>query len=321
MTDLQADYVIVGARSAGCVLADRLSEDGARVVLLEAGPSDWHPMIHVPAGALHLRANPLVNWNYYTEAEEGTANRSLHWPRGRVLGGTSSINGMLYVRGNPADYDGWAQMGCRGWSYADVLPYFKKSEHYVSGKETEYRGNDGPLLVEDYRTILPLTHRFVEAAQQAGFPFTPDYNGKVQEGVGYSQMTRRGRFRGSTARTGPRLDGARTCGSRQRRSRRGCCSTESAALPSPFARTAVSAGSPRRARWWSAAGLSTRRISYKFLASARPAICNRSASRSCTNCPELAPTFPTISRCGSRTVSRTRSRSTSWRGACGWPAR
>ena len=201
MTDLQADYVIVGAGSAGCVLADRLSEDGARVVLLEAGPSDWHPMIHVPAGALHLRANPLVNWNYYTEAEEGTANRSLHWPRGRVLGGTSSINGMLYVRGNPADYDGWAQMGCRGWSYADVLPYFKKSEHYVSGKETEYRGKDGPLLVEDYRTILPLTHRFVEAAQQAGFPFTPDYNGKVQEGVGYSQMTRRGRFRGSTART------------------------------------------------------------------------------------------------------------------------
>ena len=176
MTDLRADYVIVGAGSAGCVLADRLSEDGARVVLLEAGPSDWHPMIHVPAGALHLRANPLVNWNYYTEAEEGTGNRSLHWPRGRVLGGTSSINGMLYVRGNPADYDGWAQMGCRGWSYEDVLPYFKKSEHYVSG-ESEYRGKGGPLLVEDYRTILPLTHRFVEAAQEAGFPFTPDYNG------------------------------------------------------------------------------------------------------------------------------------------------
>jgi choline dehydrogenase len=172
MTDLQADYVIVGAGSAGCLFADRLSEDGARVVLLEAGPSDWHPMIHIPAGALHLRANPLVNWNYHTEAEEGVADRSLHWPRGKVMGGTSSINGMLYVRGNPADYDGWAQMGCRGWSYAEVLPYFKKSEHYVSGKETEYRGKGGPLLVEDYRTILPLTHRFVEAAQQTGFPFT-----------------------------------------------------------------------------------------------------------------------------------------------------
>jgi choline dehydrogenase len=124
----------------------------------------------------------------------------LHWPRGRVLGGTSSINGMLYVRGNPADYDGWAQMGCRGWSYADVLPYFKKSERYAPG-EVEYRGKSGPLLVEDYRTILPLTHRFVEAAQQAGFPLTRDYNGAVQEGVGYSQMTRNGRFRGSTART------------------------------------------------------------------------------------------------------------------------
>jgi choline dehydrogenase-like flavoprotein len=200
MTDLNADYVIVGAGSAGCVLAARLSEDGARVVLLEAGPSDWHPMIHIPAGALHLRANPLVNWNYYTEAEESVANRSLHWPRGRVMGGTSSINGMLYVRGNPADYDGWAQMGCRGWSYSDVLPCFRKSEHYVSGS-SEYRGTGGPLLVEDYRTILPLTHRFVEAAQEAGFPFTSDYNGAQQEGVGYSQMTRRGRFRGSTART------------------------------------------------------------------------------------------------------------------------
>jgi choline dehydrogenase len=200
VTDLNADYLVVGAGSAGCVVAARLSEDGARVALLEAGPSDWHPMIHVPAGALHLRANPLVNWNYYTEADEGAGNRSLHWPRGRVLGGTSSINGMLYVRGNPADYDGWAQMGCRGWSYAEVLPYFQISESYNRGDDA-YRGRSGPLVVEDYRTVLPLTQRFVEAAQEAGFPYTADYNGAVQEGVGYSQMTRRGRFRGSTART------------------------------------------------------------------------------------------------------------------------
>src|SRR5471032_2240821 len=108
---------------------------------------------------------------------------------------------MLYVRGAPADFDGWAQMGCRGWSYDDVLPYFRKSEHYVQKGDSEVRGQGGPLKVEDYRTILPLTHRFVEAAQQAGFPFNPDLNGRQRYGVGYSQMTRRGRFRGSTAQT------------------------------------------------------------------------------------------------------------------------
>jgi choline dehydrogenase len=197
---VQADYVVIGAGSAGCVVADRLSAAGAQVVLLEAGPSDWHPWIHIPAAALKLRAHPLVNWNYWAEPEPATGGRPLHWPRGRVLGGTSSINGMLYVRGNPADYDGWAQMGCRGWSYEEVLPFFQKSERYGPG-DAEYRGKSGPLLVEDYRTILPLTHRFVEAAQQAGHPPTRDYNGAAQEGVGYSQMTRNGRFRGSTAQT------------------------------------------------------------------------------------------------------------------------
>jgi choline dehydrogenase len=200
MADIQADYVVVGAGSAGCVVAARLSETGAKVVLLEAGPRDWHPMIHVPAGILKLLYNPRVNWNYTAEPEAGVGNRRIPHPRGKVLGGSSSINGMLYVRGNPADYDGWAQMGCRGWSYDEVLPYFRKSERYAPG-DPEFRGKDGPLIVEDYRTVLPLTHHFVEAAQQAGFPLTPDFNGKVQEGVGYAQMTRRGRFRGSTAQT------------------------------------------------------------------------------------------------------------------------
>ena len=198
---MDADYVVIGAGSAGCVIASRLSETGARVILLEAGPRDMLPWIHIPAGVLKLLRHPVVNWNYTAGASAGTAGRTIHWPRGKVLGGSSSINGMLYVRGNPADYDGWAQMGNRGWSYDDVLPFFRKSENYIQRGDPAYRGQGGPLQVEDYRTILPLTHRFIEAAQQAGFTFRRDLNGEEQEGVGYSQMTRLGRFRGSTART------------------------------------------------------------------------------------------------------------------------
>jgi choline dehydrogenase len=198
---MDTDYIVVGAGSAGCVVASRLSEDGSRVVLLEAGPPDRDPFIHIPAGVLRVLNNAKINWNYLSEGEPGTAGRQLQWPRGKTLGGTSSINGMLYVRGNPADYDNWAQMGCRGWTYDEVLPFFKKSETYRGDGDPEYRSRGGPLIVEDYRTILPLTHGFVEAAKEAGFPYTPDYNGRQQEGVAYSQMTRRGRLRGSTART------------------------------------------------------------------------------------------------------------------------
>ncbi len=198
---MEADYVIIGAGSAGCVLANRLSADGSEVILLEAGPRDLHPMIHVPAGVLKLLYNPAVNWNYASEPDAKTGNRAIHWPRGRVLGGSSSINGMLFVRGNPADYDNWAQMGCRGWTYEDCLPHFKAIERYAPGEDA-YRGKSGPLLIEDYRTVLPITHRFVEAAQQAGHRFLKDLSGKTPaDGVGYSQMSRNGRFRGSTAQT------------------------------------------------------------------------------------------------------------------------
>jgi choline dehydrogenase len=199
---MDADYIVIGAGSAGCVVASRLSEDaGVKVVLLEAGPHDRDPWIHIPAGVLRVLNNTKINWNFLSEGEPGTDGRQLQWPRGKVLGGTSSINGMLYVRGNPMDYDNWAQMGCRGWSYEEVLPFFKKSETYRGTGDPEFRSKGGPLIVEDYRTILPLTHAFVEAAKQAGYPFTPDYNGAQQEGVAYSQMTRRGKWRGSTAQT------------------------------------------------------------------------------------------------------------------------
>ena len=195
---MDADYVVVGAGSAGCVVAARLSETGAKVILLEAGPKDSLIWIHIPAGVLKLLYHPVINWNY---SAQGPEDRQIHWPRGKTLGGSSSINGMLYVRGNPADFDGWAQMGCRGWSFDDVLPYFRKSEDYLQGADTDYRGKGGPLKVEDYRTILPLTHKFIEAAQQAGHKFSKDLNGRQQEGVGYSQMTRKGRWRGSTSQT------------------------------------------------------------------------------------------------------------------------
>ena len=137
------DYIVVGAGSGGCTVAARLIEGGARVTLLEAGPPDRNPLIHIPAGVRHLLNHPTLNWNFASEPEPGTDGRPIHWPRGRTLGGSSAINGMLYVRGNAADYDGWAQLGCQGWSYQDVLPYFRKSENVATGDDT-YRGRGGP---------------------------------------------------------------------------------------------------------------------------------------------------------------------------------
>lgn len=198
---MEFDFVIVGAGSAGSVLAHRLTENRKYTVcLLEAGPSDYRsPYIHFPAGFFKLLDNPAVNWVYHTDPEKRTKDRRILYPRGRVLGGSSSINGVMQVRGQREDYDDWAAMGAHGWSYEEVLPYFKKSETYLPG-DPAYRGKSGPLVVEDYRGHHPLTHDFVKAGQQLGLAYNPDYNGAFQEGVGYVQQTRRGRWRISTAR-------------------------------------------------------------------------------------------------------------------------
>jgi len=197
---MEADYVIVGAGSAGCVVADRLSEHGFSVLLLEAGPSDGSLYIRVPAGVVKLIGHPVYDWKYRSIAEPNVDGRVINLPRGRVLGGTSSINGMKFVRGHPSDFDGWAQQGCRGWSYQDVLPHFKAIESFEGGDDA-YRGRSGPIKVTPYDTILPITHHYVEAALQAGYPLCWDINGATTDGVCYSQMSRRGRFRESTAST------------------------------------------------------------------------------------------------------------------------
>ncbi len=194
------DYIVVGAGSAGCVLANRLSTDPTKtVLLLEAGAKDWNPWIHVPVGYFKTMHNPSTDWCYMTESDKGIDGRKLQWPRGKVLGGSSSLNGLLYVRGQKQDFDRWEQLGNKGWSYKDVLPYFKKSEDQERG-EDEYHGVGGLLKVSDLRLRRPIADMFIKAAEQIGIPFNKDYNGKDQEGVGYFQQTAHKGFRWSTAK-------------------------------------------------------------------------------------------------------------------------
>jgi choline dehydrogenase len=194
------DYIVVGAGSAGCVLANRLSENSATtVLLLEAGGADSNPWIHIPVGYFKTMHNPKVDWCYRTEPDEGIAGRSLQWPRGKVLGGSSSLNGLLYVRGQKEDYDRWEALGNPGWSYKEVLPYFKKSEDQERGA-SEYHGVGGPLKVSDLRLRRRIADCFIEGAKEAGIPYNEDYNGATQEGVGYFQQTASKGLRCSTAK-------------------------------------------------------------------------------------------------------------------------
>jgi choline dehydrogenase len=188
------DYIIVGAGSAGCVLANRLSADGKNsVLLLEAGPEDTNLWIHVPLGYGKLFKDKSVNWMYQTEPEPGLDGRTVFQPRGKVLGGSSSINGLLYVRGQHQDYDRWRQRGNAGWGYDDVLPYFKKAENQQRGAD-DFHGVGGPLPVSDSRHADPLSDAFIVAAAETGIPTNPDFNGATQEGAGWFQTTtRRGR--------------------------------------------------------------------------------------------------------------------------------
>ena len=184
------DYVIVGAGSAGSVLANRLSEDGtASVLVLEAGPSDWHPYIHMPAGFIKTFHIPSVNWLYHMEPSQWTGGRRILAPRGKTLGGSSSINGHVYNRGQRMDFDTWAQLGNRGWGYADVLPYFRRMERRLGDGDPTFRGRDGSLTVSDLDWRHPLCEAFIEGAVSLGIPRNPDYNAAIQEGVAYAQRT------------------------------------------------------------------------------------------------------------------------------------
>jgi len=196
---MQYDTIIIGAGSAGCVLAARLSEDPARnILLIEAGGEDTHPFIHMPAGFTRLIHHRGLNWGYRTEPQQNLDNRRLYWPRGRVLGGSSAINAMCYTRGHRADYDAWEAMGAQGWNWDRVLPYFIKSEDHENGA-SEYHGAGGPLAVSALRHTNPLSAVFLEAAEQAGFPRTKDFNGPHQRGFDYYQVTQRRGRRSSAA--------------------------------------------------------------------------------------------------------------------------
>ncbi len=200
METLEADYIVVGAGSAGCVVAARLTEDPAvRVLLLEAGGADTNPWIHIPLGYGKTMTDKRVNWMYETEPDPNLDGRRIFWPRGKVLGGSSSVNGLLYVRGQAEDFAHWRQLGNEGWAFDDVLPYFKRSEQRIGDGDNEFHGRDGALAVSDLPDRPPMAEAYIRAAEECGIPRNDDFNGAAQEGVGYYHVTARNGRRSSAA--------------------------------------------------------------------------------------------------------------------------
>ena len=193
MTAFKSDYIIIGGGSAGCVVAARLSENpDISVLLIEAGGEDRNPLIHIPAGYIKTMVNPAMNWMFESEPEASSGNRRIKIPRGKVLGGSSAINAMLYVRGQAADYDEWAQRGNSGWGFDDILPYFRKAENAeFTGDNDRFHGRGGPLNVAQLRNRYDGLDRVIEAAESCGYDQNPDYNGARQDGFAYYQVTQK----------------------------------------------------------------------------------------------------------------------------------